>query len=61
MKVKVGEQVYDSEEIPLMLILTQADKDRIAAMAPGATKYASFPRGMSIPEVEAWMRDLITK
>ncbi|KKL53080.1 hypothetical protein LCGC14_2279000 [marine sediment metagenome] len=42
MEVKVGDQVYDSEAQPIMVILTDQDKKNIANMDPDCTKYAMF-------------------
>lgn len=36
MKVKIGADVYDAEETPIMLILTDQDKENIAKMSPDA-------------------------
>ena len=45
MKVKVGDEVYDGTEVPVMVILTDQDKERIRDMPPACTKYALFPVG----------------
>ena len=42
MKVKIGDQIYDSNEQPIMLILGEEDKEAIAAMGK-QTKYCSYP------------------
>ena len=58
MKVKVGDVVYDSKDTPVMVILTQQDKENIKDMAPEATKYCTFPDGMySADEILEWMND----
>ena len=56
MKVKVGNKVYDPEEEPVMVILTEQDKKNIANMLPDATKYAMFPDKMTEEEVKEFMR-----
>ena len=56
MKVKIGETIYDSETEPVMVILSDFDKNNISHMATDATKYASFPDGFgSADEMRAWM------
>lgn len=55
MKVKIGDRVYDGEEQPIMVVLTDADKANIANMAPECSKYAAFPEGMDEAEVRLWM------
>lgn len=45
MKVKVGDVVYSSNEMPIMVILTEDDKNNISNMLPEATRYAAFPDG----------------
>lgn len=56
MKVKVGEVIYDEEEQPIMVVLTDKDKENIANMAPGCTKYCAYPdEGYAPKWVEEWM------
>lgn len=43
MKVKVGDVIHDSDEEPLMVILSLADKENINNMFPDCTKYAAYP------------------
>ncbi|MEJ1412794.1 MAG: hypothetical protein RPU90_04345 [Candidatus Sedimenticola sp. (ex Thyasira tokunagai)] len=43
MKVKIGNNVYDGNEQPVMVILTDQDKENIKNMAPESPKYATFP------------------
>ena len=43
MKVKVGDKIYDGEKEPVMVILTDDDKENIANMAPEAHKYCAYP------------------
>jgi len=58
MKVKVGDTVYDGERVPVMVILTVADKGNIANMLPERSKYAEFPDGSPQAEIERWMDDV---
>ena len=43
MKVKVGNEIYDGDIEPVMVILTDQDKKLICSMAPEATKYCCYP------------------
>lgn len=43
MKVKIGDQVFDAELEPVMLILSAKDRANIAAMSPDATRFLQFP------------------
>lgn len=56
MKVKVGGTFFDSSVTPVMVVLSQEDKDNISNMSPEASRYASFPDdfGTSFDMVE-WM------
>ena len=56
MKVKVGDTIYDGEDQPVMVILSNEDKSNIANMLPANTKYISYPESMSIPEIRAWLK-----
>ena len=58
MKVKVGNKVYDANDEPVMLILTDEDKQLISDMSPTATKYCAFPDDYSKKKVITWMRDV---
>ena len=55
MKVKVGDKIYDGENQPVMVILSDADKENIKNMLPVCTKYCSFPEDASSEIVEKWM------
>ena len=43
MKVKVGNEIYDGEFEPVMVILSNGEKEQIANMAPEASKYCVYP------------------
>ena len=55
MKVKIGNKIFDSENQPIMVILTDIDKQNIVNMSTECTKYASYPETMSESEIQAWM------
>jgi len=56
MLVKIGNTVYDSEKEPIMIVLTESDKNNISNMDPRATKYCSFPDGMDHEEIKKFMK-----
>ena len=57
MKVKIGTHIFDSENEPIMVILSDKDKQNIRDMSPTDTKYACFPDNeLWNPEtMVAWM------
>lgn len=60
MKVKVGDKVYDSENEPVMVILSDRDKVNIASMADTYSKYACFPSDFPDEEVSTWMHEEVS-
>ncbi len=46
MKVKIGDQIHDAEKEPILLILTEKDKQNISRMSVQATRFCAFPEGM---------------
>ena len=56
MKIKVGGKIYDGDVEPIMVILTDKDKENITNMAPDAHKYAEFPDDMPAEDVVEFMR-----
>ena len=48
MKIKIGDKIYTSKEQPIMVILSQEDKDNISEMDRTATKYAEFDSSLSL-------------
>lgn len=56
MKVRIGNDIFDSSEHPIMLILTQSDKDNISKMHPDATKFCVYPdKGYTAKDIEEFM------
>lgn len=51
MQVKVGNKIYDGEQEPVMVILSDFEKQQIAQMAPGSNRFCSYP------STEEWMSD----
>ena len=56
MKVKIGEKIYDSEKEPIMVILSESDKENISNMLPEATKYCSFPDEILVESIREFMK-----
>jgi hypothetical protein len=56
MKIKIGDKIYDSENEPIMVILSEQDKKNIKNMLPEATKYCSYPEGMEIKVIKDFMK-----
>jgi hypothetical protein len=59
--VKIGNEIHDSYTEPIMIIMSQEDKDNIASMVEGATKYCSFPAGMPFEDAQEFMKIEKTK
>ena len=58
MKVKVGDQVFDSENGPVMVILSDNDKENIGNMSPDCSKYAVFPDDWgTVGDMYEWMEN----
>jgi len=55
MKVKIGNTIYDAEDEPIMVILSESDKKNITNMHPDCTKYCQYPEQHSEQEIEAFM------
>ena len=56
MKIKIGEKVYDGNDVPVMVILSDDDKENIANMLPTATKYCSYPEGYDETKIKGFMK-----
>ena len=57
MKVKVGDEVYDGHEVPVMVILEDTDKENLKNLIEkGHSYYAQFPDDWGDPEkMYDWM------
>lgn len=57
MHVKIGDKVYDANEVPIMLVLSDVDRQQIAAMPPGEHAFCVYPRDRySEEEIQLWMQ-----
>jgi len=57
MKVKVGNTIYDGEDLPVMVILTDQDKENIRNMLPECNKYCMYPDSIDPVEIQEWMEE----
>jgi len=51
MYVKIGDKIYDSEYEPIMIILSEQEKNLIANMDSKANRFCVYP------DEEEWTRD----
>ena len=56
MKVKIGDKIYDANEQPIMIILTEEDKKNIGMMVDQATKYICFPDSCTTDEIDKFKK-----
>lgn len=56
MKVKISNKIYDSENEPILLILTDQDKQNINNMHKDSYKFCSYPDEMHSGDIEKWMK-----
>ena len=57
MRVKIGRFIYDSDEQPIMLILSASDKLAISHMGVDCTLYCPAPADMAIDRINAFMHE----
>jgi len=56
MKVKIADKIYDANDQPIMVILTNAERKQIADMDLNSQgKYCQYPEGMNRKEISEWM------
>lgn len=55
MIVRAGDTVYDSEETPILLILTDEEKDKISNLDTEEYKFCVCPEYMSVNDVFSFM------
>lgn len=55
MRVKIGNKIYDAEDQPIMIIMSQSDKDNIKNMHTDKFKYITFPDGTDIAEIRKFI------
>ena len=57
MKVKVDDKVYSGDKEPVMVILTDQDKENIKNMDPSCTKYCVYPADYRPGYIKVWMEE----
>lgn len=55
LKVKIGKKIYDSMKEPIMVILSDSDKQNISNMLEGGSKYCSYPENVPAEQIKAFM------
>lgn len=55
MKIKIGDQIHDSKDEPIMVILSDKDKENISNMLTECHKYACFPDTINKEEAVEFM------
>jgi intein-encoded DNA endonuclease-like protein len=59
MKVKIGTSIYDSEQTPIMIILSDSEKEQVAQMPTGVNAFCAWNdltcNNMTEEEIKEWM------
>lgn len=53
-----GKRLVDGADLPVAVVLTEADKRNIANMAPDASVYCVFPDSFDVGEIQRWLEEL---
>ena len=63
MKVMIGDTLYDASEVPICIILSEADKQNICNMHDEYYRYAVYPEGAFplIEDLKEWMGSVADK
>jgi hypothetical protein len=56
MRVKIGDKVYSAFDEPIMLFLTEEDKENIKNMPSDCDKYCMYPEEFE-KGIEEWMEN----
>ena len=56
MKVKIGDRIFSSDEHPIMIILTDFNKEQLRNISEADHKYCEFPEHMTEQEIKKWMK-----
>ena len=51
MLVKIGDTIYNSTQVPILLILDQEEKELIGNMSEDNNKYCSFPDDVNADDI----------
>ena len=55
MQVQIGNHIYDANTEPIMLILSNNEKEQICNMHPDAERYCQYPDSFSKDEIFEWI------
>ena len=55
MQVKIGDTIYDSAEIPIMVVLSEKEKELITNMKDVETNFCAFPSSSSEKDITEFM------
>ncbi len=56
MKIKIGDNIYDGSKEPIMVILTDKDKENIKRMLTSCTLYCQYPDDMTEEQIDLFMK-----
>ena len=56
MKIKVGDQTFDSADQPILVTFSDLDKLNMKAMPETCLQYLAFPEGWSQDEMKAFLK-----
>jgi len=61
MKIKIGNKIYDGNNEPVMIIISEKEKRQIVSMPSGKTKFCSYPDLKELKEnnykkIKEWMK-----
>jgi len=58
MRVKINDTWYDANDVPILIEMSDKDKENIANMAKGSNRYGVIPDyTMSVEEATKWVRE----
>ena len=58
MEVKISSKIYNSDKQPIMLILSDAEKELISNMAVEAHKFCGYPANSKTEKIKQFMDDV---
>lgn len=56
MKVKIGDQIFDSNIQPIMVVMEESEKTSISNMSKDNYKFCSYPENMSESKIKEFMK-----
>lgn len=62
MQVKIGNKVFNSDDLPIMLLLSNEEKNRMLNTESKGDKYCSYnPKVISAENIKNWMEMSFTE